>query len=179
MAYTGVVLRVNLSTGQASKESLNMDWARDYLGGKGLAIKYLYEELKPGLDPWSEENKLLLMTGPLTGTIVPNTGKLAVAAKSPATGTILDCSIGGHFAAELKYAGYDAVIIEGKARQPVYLVIEDGKIALRDAAAFWGQGTHETELALQELMPDFKLLVIGQAGENLVPLACISSELYR
>jgi aldehyde:ferredoxin oxidoreductase len=118
MSYTGHVLRVNLDTGKAQSEPLNKKWARDYLGGKGLSIKYLYEELQPGIDPLSAQNKLILMTGPLTGTIVPNTGKLAVAAKSPATGTILDCSIGGSFAPELKYAGYDAVIIEGRAEAP-------------------------------------------------------------
>ena len=145
MTYTGKLLRVNLTTGKAAPEALNMDWARDYLGGKGLSIKYLYEELKPGIDPLSEANKLILMTGPATGTIVPNSGKLAVAAKSPATGTILDCSIGGHFAAELKFAGYDAVIVEGKAKAPVYLYIEDDQVELRDASRLWGKGAHETE----------------------------------
>lgn len=179
MSYTGKVLRINLSTGKATTEPLNKDWARDYLGGKGLSIKYLYEELEPGIDPWSEANKLILMTGPLTGTIVPNTGKLAMATKSPATGTILDCSIGGHFAHELKYAGYDAVILEGKAKMPVYLYIEDDKVELRSAASLWGKGAHETEHVLSETLGDVITMAIGQAGENLVPMACISSELYR
>jgi len=179
MAYTGKILRVNLSTGKSTTEPLNEEWAREYLGGKGLSIKYLYEELKPGLDPLSENNKLILMTGPLTGTIVPNTGKLSVAAKSPATGTILDCSIGGHFAPELKYAGYDAVIIEGKAKSPVYLYIEDDKVELRSAAELWGKGAHETEHIITETLGDFITMAIGQAGENLLPMACISSELYR
>lgn len=179
MAYTGKILRVNLSTGKSTTEPLNEEWAREYLGGKGLSIKYLYEELKPGLDPLSEDNKLILMTGPLTGTIVPNTGKLSVAAKSPATGTILDCSIGGHFAPELKYAGYDAVIIEGKAKAPVYLYIEDDKVELRSATELWGKGAHETEHIITETLGDFITMAIGQAGENLLPMACISSELYR
>ncbi len=179
MAYTGKVLRVNLTTGKATTEPLNNEWARDYLGGKGLSIKYLYEELEPGIDPLSEQNKLILMTGPLTGTIVPNSGKLAVASKSPATGTILDCSIGGHFAPELKYAGYDAVIIEGKAKMPVYLFINDDKIELRSATDLWGKGAHETEHLIAEALGDVITLTIGQAGENLVPMACISSELYR
>lgn len=179
MAYTGKVLRVNLTTGKATTEPLKDEWARDYLGGKGLSIKYLYEELEPGIDPLSPDNKLILMTGPLTGTIVPNTGKLAVAAKSPATGTILDCSIGGHFAPELKYAGYDAVIIEGKAKMPVYLFINDDKIELRSATDLWGKGAHETEHLITETLGDVITLAIGQAGENLVPMACISSELYR
>jgi aldehyde:ferredoxin oxidoreductase len=179
MSYTGKVLRVNLSTGKSAVEPLNKEWARDYIGGKGLSIKYLYEELKPGVDPLSADNKLILMNGPMTGTIVPNSGKLAIAAKSPATGTILDCSIGGHFAAELKYAGYDAVIIEGKAEKPVYLYIEDQKVELRSAADLWGKGAHETEHLLADTLDDVITLAIGQAGENLVPMACISSELYR
>ena len=179
MAYKGKVLRVDLSTGKAETEPLNAQWAREYLGGKGLSIKYLYEELAPGTDPLSDSNKLILMTGPATGTIVPNTGKLAIAAKSPATGTILDCSIGGHFAPELKYAGYDAVIIEGKAKIPVYLFIEDDKIELRSAAGLWGKGAHETEHLINDTLGDVITMAIGQAGENLLPMACISSELYR
>ncbi len=179
MTYTGTVLRVNLSTGKTAKEPLNKEWARNYLGGKGLSIKYLYEELKAGTDPLSPENKLILMTGPTTGTIVPNSGKLAIAAKSPATGTILDCSIGGHFAPELKYAGYDAVIIEGKAKAPVYLFIEDDLVELRSARELWGKGAHETEHIIAETLGDVITMAIGPAGENLLPMACISSELYR
>jgi aldehyde:ferredoxin oxidoreductase len=179
MAYMDKILRINLATGQSTTEPLNKEWARDYLGGKGLSIKYLYEELKPGVDPLSADNKLILMTGPITGTLVPNSGKLAIAAKSPATGTILDCSIGGHFAPELKFAGYDAVIIEGKADKPVYLFIEDDKVELRSAATLWGKGAHETEHLLNEELGDVITLAIGQAGENLLTMACISSELYR
>ncbi len=179
MAYTGKVLRVNLSTGKAETEALNDKWAKEYLGGKGLSIKYLYEELEPGIDPLSEKNKLVLMTGPITGTIVPNSGKLAVAAKSPATGTILDCSIGGHFAPQLKYAGYDAVIIEGKSNIPVYLFIDDDRVELRSAADMWGKGAHETEHMISDRLGEVVTMAIGQAGENLLPMSCISTELYR
>ena len=179
MSYTGTVLRIDLTTGKTSKEPLNKEWAREYIGGKGLSIKYLYEELKPGVDPLSPDNKLILMTGPTTGTNVPNSGKLAIAAKSPATGTILDCSIGGHFAPELKYAGYDAVIIEGKAKVPVYLFIDDDIIEMRSAADLWGKGAHETEHIIADALGDVITLAIGQAGENLLPMSCISSELYR
>lgn len=179
MAYMDKILRINLTTGQSTTEPLNKEWAREYLGGKGLSIKYLYEELKPGVDPLSADNKLILMTGPITGTLVPNSGKLAIAAKSPATGTILDCSIGGHFAPEQKFAGYDAVIIEGKAEKPIYLYIEDNKVELRSADKLWGKGAHETEHLLNEELGDVITLAIGQAGENLLTMACISSELYR
>ncbi len=179
MAYTNKILRVNLSTGKAQTENLNTLWARDYLGGKGLSIKYLYEELTAGVDPLLPENKLILMTGPLTGTNAPNSGKLAIASKSPATGTILDCSIGGAIAAEIKYAGYDGIIIEGKASVPVYLYIEDDKVELRNANYLWGKGAHETEHLIKERDKDTRVLVIGPAGENLLTMSCINSELYR
>lgn len=120
------------------------------------------------------------MTGPFTGTALPCSGKLAVITKSPATGTILDCSIGGHFAGELKFAGYDAVILEGKAYKPSYLYIEDDKVEIWDASSLWGQGAQETELALRGIIDDeVKVLAIGPAGENLVPMVCITSEFYR
>jgi len=179
MAYTNKILRVNLSTGKTQVENLVTSWARDYLGGKGLSIKYLYEELKAGVDPLSPENKMILMTGPLTGTNAPNSGKLAIASKSPATGTILDCSIGGAISAELKYAGYDGIIIEGKASVPVYLSIEDNKVELRNANHLWGKGAHEAEYLIKETNKEARVLVIGPAGENLLTMSCINSELYR
>ena len=110
LGYQNNVLRVDLSRKECKAEPLNMNWAEQYIGSKGLAIKYLYEELKPGIDPLSSENKLIFMNGPMTGTTVPCSGKLAIAGKSPATGTICDCSIGGHSALNIKYAGYDAII---------------------------------------------------------------------
>ncbi|HHX86620.1 MAG TPA: aldehyde ferredoxin oxidoreductase, partial [Firmicutes bacterium] len=179
MAYTGKILKINLSTGKSKAEPLNRKWAEYYLGGKGLAIKYLYEEITPGVDPLSPDNKLILMTGPLTGTIVPNSGKLSIAAKSPATNTVLDCSIGGHFASELKYAGYDAVIITGKAKVPVYIYIEDDRVELKSAAHLWGKNAHQAELILGEELDDAKTILIGQAGENQVIMSCITSEFYR
>ncbi len=180
MSYAGKVLRVNLTTGDNRVEKLNEKWAHDYFGGKGLGIKYLYEELAPGVDPLSPDNKMILMTGPFTGTTVPVSGKLGIITKSPATGTVLDCSIGGHFAGELKFAGYDAVILEGKATNPSYLYIEDGLVEMRSAADLWGRGAQDTEVALRaKLSPEIKVLAIGPAGENLVTMSCITSELYR
>ena len=180
MSYTGKLLRVNLTTGTSRVEALNSPWAEQYFGGKGLGIKYLYEELAPGIDPLSPENKLILMTGPFTGTTIPVSGKLAIIAKSPATGTILDCSIGGHFAGELKFAGYDAVILEGRAAGPSYLYIKDNTVEIRDASHLWGKGAQDTELALRVGIDDeVKILTIGPAGENLVTMSCITSEFYR
>ncbi|HHW43778.1 MAG TPA: aldehyde ferredoxin oxidoreductase family protein [Desulfotomaculum sp.] len=178
--YQGKMLRVNLSSGTVTTEDLNTEWARQYFGGKGLGYRYLFEELPAGADPLGEKNRLILMTGPFTGTVVPCSGKLAIITRSPATGTILDCSVGGGVAAELKFAGYDGVIIEGKSPQPVYLYINNGQVLLESAASLWGRGTHDTELALREKYGDeVKVLSIGPAGENLVPFACITSEFYR
>jgi len=157
-----------------------MDWAKKYVGSKGLAIKYLYEELAPKTDPFSDDNKLILMTGPFTGTIIPCAGKLAVAAKSPATGTICDSSIGGHGGLKLKLAGYDAAIFEGKLNEPGYIFIEDDKVEFKDAAHLWGKGSHETETILsEEYGHSASILSIGPAGENLVGMACINSDYYR
>ncbi|SFQ98025.1 aldehyde ferredoxin oxidoreductase N-terminal domain-containing protein [Desulfoscipio geothermicus] len=178
--YQGLVLRVDLTYKKVYTEELNQKWANDYLGGKGLGIKYLYEEVGPGVGALSAENKLIFMTGPFTGTVVPCSGKLSIVTKSPATGTVLDCSIGGSAAVEIKRAGYDAVIIEGKASRPVYLLIEDGKVEIKSAQNYWGLGCHETENKLKvECGDDFSVLSIGPAGENLVPFACITSDLYR
>ncbi len=178
--YQNKVLRIDLTRKGTIMEPLNMAWAEKYIGGKGLAIKYLYEELKPGIDPLSPENKLLLMTGPLTGTPVPCSGKLAVAAKSPATGTILDCSIGGHIALKVKYAGYDAVIFEGKLSKPGYVLIQNDKIEFKDASELWGKGSHEVEgILVEKYGHEASVLSIGPAGENLVTMSCINSDYYR
>ncbi len=178
--YQNKVLRISLSDKKTSVEPLNMDWAKKYIGGKGLGIKYLYEEIEPGTDPFSPENKMILMTGPFTGTTVPCSGKLAIISRSPATGTILDCSIGGHVAAELKYAGYDAVIMEGACDEPSYLYLEDNKVEVLSAKDLWGKGSNqvETEL-LKRHGRDSKVLSIGPAGENLVTMSCINSDYYR
>ncbi|SMP42716.1 aldehyde ferredoxin oxidoreductase family protein [Anoxynatronum buryatiense] len=180
MGYQNKVLRVNLSSKSWSTEPLNMTWAKKYIGGKGLGIKYLYEELAPHTDPFSPENKLIFMTAPLTGTTVPCSGKLAIISRSPATGTILDCSIGGHIASEIKFAGYDAVIIEGALDEPGVLKIEDDHITFLPADDLWGKGSHETETALIEAHgKDMKVISIGPAGENLSTMACINSDYYR
>ncbi|KKM10133.1 aldehyde ferredoxin oxidoreductase [Clostridiales bacterium PH28_bin88] len=178
--YQGRVLRVNLTSKKVSFEPLNQKWASQYLGGKGLGIKYLFEEVAPGVDPLSPANKLILMTGPFTGTVVPCSGKLAIITKSPATRTVLDCSVGGHAAGELKYAGYDAVILEGRSDSPVYLNINDDHVSLESAEAYRGMGTHATEFSLRKIHGDeARVLSIGPAGENQVPFACITSDLYR
>ena len=138
LGYQNKVVRIDLTKKGVSFEPLRMDFAKKYVGSKGLAIRYMYEELKPGIDPLGPENKLFLTTGPLTGTPVPCSGKLSVAAKSPATGTMNDCSIGGHVGIRLKFAGYDMAIFEGKLSEPGYVLIDDGKIRFMDAKDLWG-----------------------------------------
>ncbi|HZK88168.1 MAG TPA: aldehyde ferredoxin oxidoreductase family protein [Anaerovoracaceae bacterium] len=178
--YKNCVLRVDLTMKGATTEPLRMDWAEKYIGSKGLAIKYLYEELEPGIDALGPENKLMLTNGPFTGTPVPCSGKLSVAAKSPATRTINDCSIGGHAGLQIKYAGYDAIIFEGKLKKPGYILIEDDKILFKDASELWGKGSHVVEgILANKYGHEYSIMSIGPAGENLVTMACINSDYYR
>ena len=180
MGYQNKVLRINLNEKKATTEPLRMGFAEKYVGSKGLAIRYMYEELKPGIDALGPENKLFLTTGPLSGTPVPCSGKLSVAAKSPATGTMNDCSIGGHVGVRVKFAGYDMIIFEGALDGPGYVVIEDDKITFEDAASLWGKGSHEAEGILQSKYGiEYSIMSIGPAGENLVTMSCINSDYYR
>ena len=177
--YTGKVLRVDLGTGEARSEELNWDWARKYIGCQGLGIRYLYEELTPGVDPLGPDNRIVLMTGPLVGTVAPCAQKYTLVTKSPLTNTFYDSTAGGHLGPELKFAGYDAVIIQGRAEKPVYLLIRDDRVQILNAAKLWGKDTHETEDSIKKMWRGVKVLSIGQAGENLVKFACITSDYYR
>ncbi len=176
-AYVGKLLSVDLTTGAQRSEPLNLDYARKFIGGKGLAARYLFDLLKPGTDPLSPENVFIIMTGPLTGTMAPASAKYCVVTKSPLTNIWLDTHAGGYFGPELKYAGLDGVIITGRAKEPVYLYIEDGTAQIRDAKGVWGKTTSETDTAIKEELGDNMAVVmcIGPAGEKLVKLANISS----
>ena len=135
MAWTRNVLRVNLAAGTCTTEPLNMAWAHDYLGQRGLAAKYCtFSEVDPKVNPFSPENKLLFVTGPLTGTMAATGGRYSVVTKGPLTGAIACSNSGGYFGAELKFAGWDMVIVEGASPKPVYLLITDGHAELVDAA---------------------------------------------
>ncbi|MEW6243143.1 MAG: aldehyde ferredoxin oxidoreductase family protein [Bacillota bacterium] len=180
MGYAGKVLFIDLTSGTSRTEELNREWARLYFGGKGLGVKYFASLTGPGIDALSPDNKVVLMTGPLAGTIAPCSGRLSVTTKSPASGTILECGVGGTVGPEIKFAGYDGIVIEGRSDAPVYAVIDDDKVTLHPAGDLWGRGCHDTELVLKErLGEEFRIVSIGQAGENLVPMACLTSELYR
>ncbi|MEM3561934.1 MAG: aldehyde ferredoxin oxidoreductase family protein [Candidatus Jordarchaeaceae archaeon] len=179
--YLGKILRVDLSKGKIKTEDFKEDIQKKYLGGSGLAAKILYDELKPGIDPLGPENKLVFATGPLTGTRIPSSGRHLVAAKSPLTGIWGEATSGGFWGAELKFAGFDAIIVEGKSQDPVYLWIKDGEAELKDAGKMWGKDVYQTEEMIQKSLGDDKIVVssIGPAGEKLVKIACIINDKDR
>jgi len=179
--YVGKVLDVDLSKGDISIVDLDWDIAMKFIGGRGYSAKILFDQLKAGVDPLSEENLLVFMTGPLTGTKAPTSGRFAVSSKSPLTNTIFDSQCGGSWGPELKRAGFDGIIIRGKSSSPVYIYIEDGKAELRDASGIWGLDTEATEEAIKKdvKVENIKVCCIGPAGENMVRMACIISDRHR
>ncbi|MDH3228360.1 MAG: aldehyde ferredoxin oxidoreductase family protein [Alphaproteobacteria bacterium] len=181
MGWQKNILRVNLTTGTAESEPLNMDWAHDYLGERGLATKYLYEEMDPTADPMGPENILIFATGPLTGTMASTSGRYAVVTKGPLTNAIACSNSGGKFGAELKYAGYDLLIVEGRSPKPVYLHIVDDAVEILPADEIWGGTVWHTEehLKAKHQNPLLKVASIGVAGERGVRYACIVNDLHR
>jgi aldehyde:ferredoxin oxidoreductase len=181
MSWAGKILRVNLTAGTVKSEPLNMDWARAYLGSRGLATKYLVEEIDAKIDPLSIDNKIIWATGPLTGTMASTGGRYTVVTKGPLTGAIACSNSGGYWGAELKMAGWDMVIFEGKSAKPVYLLINDDVAELRDAAHLWGHTVWHTEETLKKQHQDPLLRVssIGRAGENGVLYSAVVNDLHR
>ena len=178
--WQGKLLRVDLTAGTCTDEVLNQQWAKEYLGGRGLGTKYFVEEVAPDVDPFSAENKLILAAGPLTGTYGAANGRYMVITKSPLSGTISSSNSGGYFPSELRYAGYDMIIFEGKAEYPSYLQIHDNKAQLVGAVHLWGKSTQATEdQILAEFHGDAKIACIGPAGENLVSFAAIINDKHR
>jgi len=177
--YIGKVLRVNLTEKIAKTEDLPLEIARDYIGGAGLGIKYLFDEVSAGADPLGPENRLIFAPGPFSGTTVPCASRMAVTGKSPLTNAVGVALTGGHFPVELKFAGYDALIIEGRAEKPVYLWIKDDKISFRDANSIWGTKTTDCQQIIKNQLKDqnVRIACIGPAGENQSKLACIINEM--
>ena len=174
------VARVDLSEGDVGYESVDQEDAEKYIGGRGLGVKYVFDQ-GPDVDPTGPENLLAFMNGPLTGTQVTMSGRIAVCTKSPLTGTVTDSHHGGWSGARLKWAGFDGLLFEGKADEPVYAVVEDGEVELRDASHLWGQGFHDTRDAIEEELEgsfgkNLSVMGIGEAGENEVKYACIMNE---
>ena len=181
MSWNRKVLRVNLSAGTCTPEPLNMKWADEYLGSRGLATKYLCEETDPKVDPLSPENKMIMATGPLTGTMASTGGRYTVITKGPLTNAIACSNSGGFFGAEMKFAGWDMIIFEGKSPKPVYLYVENDKAELRDAAHLWGKTTWQTEETIKSDLQDplVRVSSIGRSGENQVLFSCIVNDLHR
>jgi len=182
MAWHRKILRVNLTKGTCTPEPMNMKWANDYLGQRGLATKYFCEEVDPTVDPLSPDNKLIMATGPLTGTMASTGGRYSVITKGPLTGAIACSNSGGYFGAEMRFAGWDMIIFEGKSPKPVYLFVENDKAELLPAEGFiWGKTTWETEEAIKTRHqdPQIKVSSIGRAGEAGVLYACIVNDLHR
>jgi aldehyde:ferredoxin oxidoreductase len=181
MGWQRKILRVDLTKGTAEAEPLNMEWAQKYLGERGLATKYLMENMDPKVDAMSPENVLIFATGPLTGTMASTSGRYAVVTKGPLTGAIACSNSGGKFGAELKFAGYDMMIVEGKAAEPVYLHIVDDKVDILPAGDLWGTTVWHTEetLKARHQNPRLKVASIGVAGERGVRYACIINDLHR
>ncbi len=176
--YTGKILRINLTDQTATTEQLPIDVAQDFIGGAGFGVKFLFDELAGGIDPLGPENKLIFAPGPFSGTTVPCASRIAVTAKSPLTNTVGMCLSGGHFPAELKFAGYDVLIVEGKAKKPIYVSIKDGSVRFRDAGHVWGTQTSDCQQIIKDELDDqnIRIACIGPAGENLSKIACIINE---
>ncbi len=180
MGWMGKILRVNLSSGIIKEELLDRKELIDYVGGRGLGTRILLKEVNPKCNPLDEENKLIFLTGPLTGTGAPTGSRYMVITKSPLTGAITCSNSGGHFPTMLKRAGFDGIIFEGASRKPVYLWINKGKAELRDASHIWGKNTHDTdEILKKETTRKAKTAVIGPAGENRVLFASIMNDKDR
>lgn len=175
--YANKLLYVDLDRNRVWKEPLDLDLAKSWIGGSGLAASLLRKNLRENIDPFSRENAIIFMTGPLTGTLIPMSGKWSVASISPLTGTWGEANSGGWWGAELKFAGYDGVIIKGKAENPVYVFVDDDEVSIRSAKDIWGLSTSKTMLTLMDGFGfDVSIACIGPAGENLVKVASIINE---
>ena len=176
--YTGKILRMNLTDQTAKEEELPQDVAKDFIGGAGFGIKYLFDEVKGGTNALGPDNKLIFASGPFSGTTIPCASRMAVTSKSPLTGAVGMALTGGYFPVELKFAGWDVLIIEGKAEAPTYVWIKDGEVKFRSAKKLWGMKTTDTQQIIKNELHDQNIRVacIGPAGENQIKIASIINE---
>ena len=178
--YGGSILRVDLNSGTISRQPTPAALARDFVGGRGFGLYFLTREVPVHADPLGSENKLIISSGPLSGMLIPGGGKCDWTTKSPLTGGYADASMGGHFTAEMKYAGVDSIILEGISPKPVYLFIDDHKVELRDATSLWGKGAIDVEVSLKKQYgEEYQIAAIGPGGENQVLYACINHDYGR
>jgi len=181
MSWTRKILRVDLTAGTCASEPLNMDWAKKYLGQRGLATKYFTEEVNPKVDALSPDNKMIMATGPLTGTSASTAGRYSVITKGALTGAIACSNSGGFFGNEMKNAGWDMIIFEGKSKKPVYLMIENDHAELLDAENYWGKSVWDTEegIKVDHQDPLIRVASIGISGEKGVKYACVVNDMHR
>lgn len=179
--WTGKRLRVDLSSGLVKVEEIDRSYRMKWLGGRGFNSELLYREVGPDVDPLGPENRLIFGVGPLTGTFAPSSGRTTVTAKSPLGGGFGDSNMGGHWGAELKFAGYDQLVIQGKADRPVYLWIDNDHVEIRDAGRLWGRTVPEADAMIKEDLgsEEIHVALIGPAGENKVRYACILNDIFR
>lgn len=180
--YVGKWLRVDLSAGTLNDETIDQDLLHEYIGGTGLGVRLLYRESEPGTDPYAPGNKIILVSGPLTGTLVPGAGTISVVSRNALTGFVAASQSNGFFGARMKYAGYDGIILQGRSDKLVYLHVHDGRATLQDAAFLTGKGTYTTDLLLRKKHGEkgfddrISVAAIGPAGERQVRFACISTD---
>jgi len=181
MSWTRKILRVNLTSGTVTEEPLNMEWANDYLGQRGLATRYMVAETDPACDPLGPDNKLIMATGPLTGTNASTGGRYSVICKSPLTNAIACSNSGGYFGAELKFAGWDMIIFEGRAASPMYLNIENDKATLESAGDLWGKSVWEADkiLRTKHQDPQCRIACIGRSAEQGCLYSAVVNDLHR
>ncbi|MBS3968607.1 MAG: aldehyde ferredoxin oxidoreductase family protein [Clostridia bacterium] len=176
----GTILHVDLTSGKVWKESISVEDARKYIGSRGLNARLLWDLTRPGIDPLGPENPLIFGPGRLNGTNAPSAGRTTITCKSPATGLYLKTNVGGHWGTELKFAGYDHLVVHGASETPVYLYITNEKVEIRDASELWGKDVRQTtELLRKKLAKKLEVACIGQAGENLVNMASIMCSIYN
>jgi aldehyde:ferredoxin oxidoreductase len=173
--YAGYILKVNLTTGKISKEQLSKDLIKGYIGGLGISAKILYDTLAPMIDPYSPENIVVFATGPAQGTLIPGSGRGLFVTKSPLTRRIFNSNIGGYLSGELKFAGYDFLVITGRSQSPVYIAVDGDHVEIKNASKIWGKTTYETQKIIKEELGDkrFQVACIGPGGENLVKYSAI------
>jgi aldehyde:ferredoxin oxidoreductase len=181
-SYMGKILRVDLTTGRTREELLLDDIARKYVGGKTLSAKFLFEELRRGINPLGPDNKMVVATGPLCAIPFSGNSRFSVCAKSPLTNAWGESLSGGYMAPKIRQSGFDAIIFEGASKTPVWLYVNEGKAELRDASKYWGHSTKNTEKGIKKELGDrdrrqTSVATIGQAGEKLVRFAAIVNDL--
>ncbi len=181
MSFNATILRVNLTEHKIEKQQLPQNLIEDYLGGRGIGIKILYDELPAGTKPFSPENIVVFSTGVLGGTFAPASARLTVTSKSPETNFYCKSNVGSHFSPELRFAGYDCILVTGASEKPVYLYIKDDTVEIRDAGHLWGKDVRETDRIMKEELEDegFCIMSIGPAGENMVKYSAVMSGIYR